>query len=142
MATVSNVQPKAPKSLVYTAIVSGLIAFVLLVLTPFLPVNQVQSKISWPQQGSVASVNAPLISLAPQDVSLTIPLSAVDELRDDQTTILSTLPESSKEATDRGLFITAPEGGLVVSSLNDVVFELSPDEVRSCLLYTSDAADE
>ena len=131
MATVSNVQPKAPKSLVYTAIVSGLIAFVLLVLTPFLPVNQVQSKISWPQQGSVASVNAPLISLAPQDVSLTIPLSAVDELRDGQTTILSTLPESSKEATDRGLFITAPEGGLVVSSLNDVVFELTPDEVRS-----------
>ena len=131
MATVSNVQPKAPKSLVYTAIVSGLIAFVLLVFTPFLPVNQVQSKISWPQQGSVASVNAPLISLAPQDVSLTIPLSAVDELRDDQTTILSTLPESSKEATDRGLFITAPEGGLVVSSLNDVVFELTPDEVRS-----------
>ena len=33
MATVSNVQPKAPKSLVYTAIVSGLIAFVLLVFT-------------------------------------------------------------------------------------------------------------
>ena len=131
MATVTDVQSKAPQSLINTAIVSGILAFALLVLTPFLPVNQVQSKVSWPQNDTVASVNAPLISLAPQDVSLTIPLSAVDELREGQSTILSTLPESSEDATYRGLFVTSPDGGLVVSALDEVVFELSAEEVRA-----------
>lgn len=53
------------KNLSRIAIVSGLVAFVCLLLTPFLPVNQVQSQLSWPQNGSLNSVNAPLISLAP-----------------------------------------------------------------------------
>jgi len=114
-----------------TAVVAGLIAFILLVLVPFLPVKQTESSFTWPQQGSVASVNAPLISLAPQAVDVRVPVAgAVDTLREGETTILGTLPDSSPKATDRGLFITSPEGGLVVSSLNDVLLELTPREVK------------
>ena len=121
----------APSTLRNTAIFSGLIAFVLLVLVPFLPVNQTESSVQWPQDGTVESVNAPLISLAPQELDLTIPTNAIQELRDGQTTIVGTLPDSSTEATDRGLFVSAPGGSLVVTALNDVLLDLSPAEVRS-----------
>ena len=60
-------QHSAQKSAYQTvALLSGLLAFVLLLLTPFLPVRQTESSVAWPQQDSVASVNAPLFSLAPQ----------------------------------------------------------------------------
>ena len=120
---------RAPTSLTTTAAVSGLIAFVLLMAVPFLPVNQVQSSLSWPQNGSLQAVNAPLISVSPQEVELEVPVAAVGEVRDGQTLILGTLPESSQDAHDRGLFITAPDGGLVVSAMNEIVFDLTPEEV-------------
>ncbi|UIZ93459.1 arabinosyltransferase domain-containing protein [Corynebacterium sp. CNCTC7651] len=122
---------RAPQSLVAVSALSGLIAFALLLLTPLLPVNQVQSSFSWPQDNQITAVNAPLISLAPQEVDIAVPAASVDTLRPGQTTILSTLPGSSPEATDRGLFITAPGGGIVVSSLNHIVFELTPKQVAA-----------
>ena len=88
----------------------------LLLLTPFLPVKQTEASVSWPQNDTVGSINAPLISLAPQDLEVTVPANSVGELRNDQTLIFGTLPESSNKATDRGLFITAPDGGLVAVS--------------------------
>ncbi|WP_246815165.1 arabinosyltransferase domain-containing protein [Corynebacterium sp. HMSC05H05] len=112
-----------------TATVAGLIAFVLLLLVPFLPVKQTESSVSWPQNGSVASVNAPLISLAPQQLDVTVPLSAIDELREGQSLLLGTLPEGSPKASDRGFFVTSPDGGLVVSSLNEVLLQLTPAQV-------------
>lgn len=123
--------PRAPQSLSRTATISGLLAFVLLVLVPFLPVNQVQSAVHWPQDPELGAVNAPLISLAPQEVELEIPLAAVGEVRGGQSLILGTLPESSQEAFDRGLFVTAPDGGLVVSSMNQIVFDLTAEEVSA-----------
>ena len=122
---------RAPGALTGTAIFSGLLAFVLLVLTPLLPVNQVQSSLSWPQDSSLTAVNAPLISVAPQEVDLEVPVGAVDKLRDGQTLIVGTLPASSQEAFDRGLFVTSPNGGLVVSALNEVVLDLQPSEVKA-----------
>ena len=119
----------AVKKVQTTAAVAGLIAFVLLLLTPFLPVKQTESSVSWPQNGTVGSINAPLISLAPQELDVTVPVQAVDELRDGQTMVLGTLPEGSPKASDRGFFVTSPEGGLVVSSLNDVLLQLTADEV-------------
>ena len=120
----------AVKRVQTTATVAGLIAFVLLLLVPFLPVKQTESSVSWPQNGSVASVNAPLISLAPQQLDVTVPLSAIDELREDQSLLLGTLPEGSPKASDRGFFVTSPDGGLVVSSLNEVLLQLTPAQVK------------
>ena len=119
----------AVKKVQTTAIVAGLIGFVLLLLTPFLPVKQTESSVSWPQNDSVASVNAPLISLAPQELDVTVPLKAVGELRDGESLILGTLPEGSPKASDRGFFVTSPDGGLVVSSLNEVLLQLTPAQV-------------
>ena len=122
---------RSPRWLTRTAIVSGILAFLFFVLTPLLPVKQVQSSFDWPQNGSLNSVNAPLISLAPESMELTVPLSVTDSLNPGQTNVLSTLPPDSTEALDRGLFITSPEdGGITVSSLNEVIFELTPAELE------------
>ena len=121
---------RSPRWLKRTAMLSGILAFLFFVLTPLLPVNQTQSSFDWPQNGSLNSVNAPLISLAPESMDMTIPLSVTDSLNEGQTNVLSTLPPDSTEALDRGLFITAPEdGGITVSSLNEVIFELTPAEM-------------
>lgn len=121
---------RSPRALNLTAMLSGALAFLFFLLTPLLPVNQTQSSFDWPQDGSLNSVNAPLISLAPESLDLTVPLSVTDSLNPGQTNVLSTLPEDSTEALDRGLFITAPQdGGLTVSSLNEVIFELTPAEL-------------
>ena len=113
-----------------TAMVSGLLAFIFFFALPFLPVKQVQSSFNWPQDEALTSVNAPLISLAPEKLDITVPLSVVDAMNPGQTTVLSTLPEDSTEAVNRGLFVNAPEeGGLNVSTLNEVIFDLSAQEV-------------
>ena len=125
---------RSTRKLNRTAMLSGVLAFLFFVLTPLLPVKQIQSSFDWPQNGSLNSVNAPLISLAPESMDVTIPLSATDKLNPGQTNVLSTLPPDSTEALDRGLFVTAPEdGGLTVSSLNEVIFELTPAELEKAL---------
>nr|WP_245533806.1 arabinosyltransferase domain-containing protein [Corynebacterium lubricantis] len=104
----------------------------LFVATPFLPVSQTQSSFSWPQNDSLNSVNAPLISMAPESLDLSIPVEAINSVRDGQSTVVGTLPDDSEQAYDRGLFVTAPSGGgLSVSSLNEVVFELTPQQLDS-----------
>ncbi|WP_026196205.1 arabinosyltransferase domain-containing protein [Corynebacterium lubricantis] len=123
---------KAPAWLKNLAIVSGLLSFLLFVATPFLPVSQTQSSFSWPQNDSLNSVNAPLISMAPESLDLSIPVEAINSVRDGQSTVVGTLPDDSEQAYDRGLFVTAPSGGgLSVSSLNEVVFELTPQQLDS-----------
>ncbi|STC69361.1 arabinosyltransferase domain-containing protein [Corynebacterium pilosum] len=125
--------PQAASSgLKNTAIVTGLLAFLLFVLTPFLPVQQTQSSLNWPQDGSVESVNAPLISMAPESLDLTVPVAAFDAVRDGQSTVVGTLPDDSEEAYDRGLFVSiTDEGAVSISSLNKVVFELSPTQFEA-----------
>ena len=122
----------APGWLKNLAIVSGLLGFVLFLLTPFLPVNQTQSSLSWPQGDDLTSVNAPLVSFAPERIDISLPVDeALDNLRDGQTLLLSTLPADSTDATSRGLFVRSWDGGLDVVVRNQVPFELTSDEVEA-----------
>ena len=85
----------APRWVKRLAIVSGLLGFVLFVLTPFMPVNQTQSSFSWPQQNQLNSITAPLISYAPQSIEASIPLQSLQDMNPDQSMVLSTLPADS-----------------------------------------------
>ncbi|HHU66414.1 arabinosyltransferase domain-containing protein, partial [Corynebacterium sp.] len=139
--------PVAPGWLKNVAIISGLLGFVLFLLTPFLPVNQTQSSLSWPQGDSLTSVNAPLVSFAPEHIDIRLPVDeALDGLRDGQTLLLSTLPADSTDATSRGLFIRSWEGGIDVVVRNQVPFELTADEVDAlpddAVLTISSTEDE
>ena len=119
----------APAGLRWTAIIAGLIGFLCFVATPLLPVTQTQSSYDWPQHDSVQSINAPLISVAPEDLQATIPISAVDELREGQSMVYGTVPPESKKASNRGLFVRANEEGLSVVSLDEVLLTLNSKEV-------------
>lgn len=119
----------APEWLKNLAIASGLLGLLMFILTPFLPVNQVQSSVSWPQGGDLASINAPLISYAPQSMEARVPVAAVDNLNEGQNLILGTLPQDSTDATNRGLFVRSIDGNLEVVVRGEVLMDISPTEV-------------
>ncbi|GAB3701623.1 arabinosyltransferase domain-containing protein [Corynebacterium nasicanis] len=122
--------PVAPGWLKNVAIISGLLGFVLFLLTPFLPVNQTQASLAWPQGDSLTSVNAPLVSYAPENLQLEVPVQeSLAALREGESLILSTLPADSTDATSRGLFIRSWDGGIDVVVRNQVPFELTEAEV-------------
>ena len=121
----------APRWVKRLAIVSGLLGFVLFVLTPFMPVNQTQSSFSWPQQNQLNSITAPLISYAPQSIEASIPLQSLQDMNPDQSMVLSTLPADSKDATTRGLFVRYSESGLDVVVRNKVPLELNREQINA-----------
>ncbi|GAA4742782.1 arabinosyltransferase domain-containing protein [Gordonia alkaliphila] len=88
-----------------TAIITGLLGFFLALLAPLLPVEQTTAEISWPQEGTVNSVSAPLISYAPVTLEAAIPCAAVAELPRGQQVLLSTTSPSAPKAAERGLFV-------------------------------------
>ncbi|MFT3898700.1 MAG: arabinosyltransferase domain-containing protein [Gordonia sp. (in: high G+C Gram-positive bacteria)] len=102
------------------AIITGLLGFLLALATPLMPVNQTTAELSWPQQGALRSVNAPLISYVPIDLQISIPCSAVDRLPDDGSVLLSTVPKQATPAPERGLFIqrTADKTAVSVTDRN------------------------
>ncbi|MFH0412588.1 arabinosyltransferase domain-containing protein [Corynebacterium sp. L4756] len=120
----------APKGLRMAAIITGLLGFVMFLAVPFLPVNQTQSSFEWPQEDSLNSVTAPLISVAPEEIDATIPVAAVDMLREGQDLLYGTVPQESEEASNRGMFVRAGEEGLSVISLDEVVLSLSEEQVQ------------
>ncbi|MGO2896353.1 arabinosyltransferase domain-containing protein [Corynebacterium casei] len=124
-----NARP-APKGLRMAAIITGLLGFVLFMATPFLPVTQTQSSFEWPREDSLNSVTAPLISVTPEEIDATIPVTAVDMLREGQDLLYGTVPPESEEASNRGMFVRAGEDGLSVISLDEVVLSLSEEQVQ------------
>ena len=137
----------APEWLKNVGIISGLLGFVLFMLLPFLPVNQTQSSFSWPQGDSLNSVNAPLVSYAPERIDIELPVAeAVDGLRGGQSLLLSTLPADSTDATSRGMFVRSFDGGLDVVVRDQVPLELTADEVAElpddAVLTVSSTGDE
>ncbi|WP_035111275.1 arabinosyltransferase domain-containing protein [Corynebacterium freiburgense] len=127
MSTSESQTPEWVKSL---AIISGVLGFILFVITPFMPVTQTQSTLNWPQDGKINSVSAPLISYAPDGIEATVPLTVVDKLREGQTTVLSTLPSDSKDATSRGLFVRYSDAGLDVLTRDKVPFSISKSDLE------------
>ncbi|MFT4200428.1 arabinosyltransferase domain-containing protein [Gordonia sp. (in: high G+C Gram-positive bacteria)] len=102
------------------AIVTGLLGFLLALATPLMPVNQTTAELSWPQKGTLQSVNAPLISYVPIDLNLSIPCSAVTRLGEDGSVLASTVPKQATPAGERGLFVarTADKSAVTVTVRN------------------------
>ncbi|WP_336085972.1 arabinosyltransferase domain-containing protein [Nocardia sp. SSK8] len=116
------------------AIVAGLIAVLAAVAIPFLPVRVDAATVSWPQQGSVAGVEAPLVAYAPAALSATVPCSALSSLAAEGGVAVSTVPRQSGDMERYGFVVkvvadTAERPGRV-----DVVS-------RSTLLWTAPLAE-
>ncbi|MCS4532352.1 arabinosyltransferase domain-containing protein [Corynebacterium sp. ES2794-CONJ1] len=129
MAPGSLTLGQAPGWLKKLAALSGVLGFFFFILTPFMPVNQVQSSFEWPQNRSLNQISAPLVSYAPQRLDATIPLQALEQLRDDETLVFSTLPPSSEQSATRGLFVRSIEGNIEVSSLGTILLQVPAAEV-------------
>ncbi|MFP5069925.1 arabinosyltransferase domain-containing protein [Pseudonocardia nantongensis] len=96
----------------------GLLAFVLAVAVPFLPVVQHQNTILWPSATTgTADVNAPLVALRPEAMSVTVPcptISSLDERTSGPATVLSTVPPESPEGARFGMALTVADGQLTL----------------------------
>ncbi|WP_407664445.1 arabinosyltransferase domain-containing protein [Mycolicibacterium grossiae] len=103
------------------AIVSGLLGALLAIATPLLPVTQTTAQINWPQNGVLASVDAPLIGYVPTSMELTIPCSAAAALQGQRTVLLSTVPKQAPKAVDRGLLIERVGGDVLMIVRNTPV---------------------
>ncbi|WP_308163019.1 arabinosyltransferase domain-containing protein [Nocardia alni] len=105
------------------ALVSGVLATLLAVITPLLPVRQDRTTLDWPQPQSV-QVNAPLVSYVPLRVHLSLPCAAIraaatvaaaepatahpsttGEKAPAGATVLSTVPAQAPAAQARGLLV-------------------------------------
>ncbi|WP_435531062.1 arabinosyltransferase domain-containing protein [Rhodococcus spelaei] len=85
------------------AAVASVLAILAAVSVPFLPVQQETAKLSWPQAGSLTSVDAPLVSYAPLELDLKIPAAAVQQLAAAGGVVVSTAPVGSADAARYGL---------------------------------------
>ncbi|MFD9615384.1 hypothetical protein ACFWWS_39125, partial [Streptomyces sp. NPDC059083] len=120
------------------ALVSGLLGFLLAVITPILPVNQDRPTLHWPQ-GDTADVAAPLVSYVPSNLDVSLPCQVLRELP--TGTLFSTVPAASGQAESKGLVVKVtdePGKGRAVS----VLVRLSPllsapvAEIQDCAAIT------
>lgn len=117
------------------AVVAGLLGTLLAVLTPFLPVKQTTAELTWPQDGALGSVTAPLIGYVPTELTITVPCSVAAGLdapgAGGRTVLLSTVPKQAPKAVDRGLLIQRANGDLVVVVRNTPVVAAPMSQVLS-----------
>ncbi|MFD3593332.1 arabinosyltransferase domain-containing protein [Nocardia sp. NPDC058640] len=124
------------------AIVAALIGILSAAAIPFLPVRVDAATVSWPQQGSPAAVEAPLIAYAPAALSATVPCSALSSLAATGGVAVSTVPRQSADMEKYGFVVkvvadTAERPGRVdVVSRSTLVWTAPLTDVldRSCAL--------
>ncbi|WP_431955216.1 arabinosyltransferase domain-containing protein [Nocardia lijiangensis] len=110
------------------ALVSGLLGFVLALLTPLLPVEQDRATLDWPQPGAV-DVAAPLVSYVPLRLEATLPCST---LQPGAGTLLSTIPVASGQASPKGLVVSVTDGTLAVLQRDIPLLSAPVAEIGSC----------
>ncbi|OBA57661.1 arabinosyltransferase [Mycobacterium sp. 1100029.7] len=115
----------------WVATVAGLIGFLLSVATPLLPVVQTTATLNWPQDGTLNSVTAPLISLSPVDATVTVPCSVVRSLPPEGGVVLSTAPKKGKDAALNALFVVVNAKRVDVTDRNVVIASVSREQAQS-----------
>ncbi len=103
------------------AAVAGLLGTLLAIAMPILPVERSTAKIVWPENNTVSSVVAPLVSYVATDMSVAVPCSTAAQLPESGGVLLSTLPAEGVAATARGLFVNVTNDALQVIDRNVVI---------------------
>ncbi|MFI5718513.1 arabinosyltransferase domain-containing protein [Nocardia sp. NPDC051750] len=84
------------------ALVAGLLATLLALAVPLLPVHVDKTTLSWPQQGSTDSIAAPLVSYAPVTFDATIPGAALEQLTERGGLATATMPAEAPDLEKYG----------------------------------------
>ena len=115
----------------WVAVVSGLLGFVLSVLTPLLPVVQTTATLNWPQGGQLSNVTAPLISLTPVSVTATVPCEVLRSMPPQGGLVLGLAPQKGKDATLNSLFVTVGAQRVDITDRNVVIASVPRAQVNS-----------
>lgn len=117
------------------AAVSGLIGILLAIVVPLLPVTQTTSTISWPEGGNLDPVTAPLVAYYPLDITVDVPCTAVQELRDQgrqDGVLVSTAPrQAGEDASARALMVSVAGPNVEVRSRNALIASAPADAVAA-----------
>ncbi|MGW0045094.1 arabinosyltransferase domain-containing protein [Rhodococcus sp. NPDC003348] len=113
------------------AIVAGLLGFVFAVATPFLPVKQTAATLNWPQDGTIGSVDAPLMAQVPIDLTASIPCRLVGDLPTSGGLLLGTAPPDGTGAPLNALLVRVTASSVDVVNRNAVVASAPRDAVEA-----------
>ncbi|WTL36218.1 arabinosyltransferase domain-containing protein [Nocardia sp. NBC_01503] len=114
------------------AIIAGVLGALFALATPFLPVKQTTAVVNWPQHGTLGSIDAPLVSQVPTDLTATIPCSAIAQLDPRGGILLATAPPQGKGADLEGLFVRVSGDSVDVLDRNAVVASAQRSEMSEC----------
>ncbi|KQU07648.1 arabinosyltransferase [Rhodococcus sp. Leaf7] len=113
------------------AVVTGVLGVLFAIITPFLPVTQDDAVISWPQNGTVDSVDAPLMSQVPVSITVSIPCEAVAAVPEAGGILLSTAPPQGDGAALNAMFVRVGADSVDVLDRNVVIASAPRSEFRS-----------
>ena len=136
--------PKPTQGVRLAAIVAGIVGFLCFISLPFLPVTQTEASLTWPQNDSLNSVDAPLMAQAPLSLSMQVPVSLAEELPEDESMLIGTVPADSKDPTAEAMQVRSTDNGIdvifrdrVVLSVDEEQIEANPDAVITVNSTTS-----
>ncbi|MGA8545865.1 MAG: arabinosyltransferase domain-containing protein, partial [Mycobacterium sp.] len=115
----------------WVATIAGLVGFVLSVATPLLPVVQTTATLNWPQHGQLNNVTAPLISLTPVEMTVSIPCTTVNAMPATGGLLVGTVPRNGKQAALQGLMVTVGDQRVDVADRNVPLVSAPLDLVKS-----------
>src|ERR1700694_1517371 len=104
----------------WVATIAGLIGFLLSVATPLLPVVQTTATLTWPQNGQLTNVTAPLISQVPVSLNVTIPCDVIRSMPPAGGLVLGTAPKDGKQATLNALLVNVTSQRVDITDRNAV----------------------
>ena len=113
------------------AAVAGLLGFLCFLVTPFLPVQQTESALNWPQDGEVNSVIAPQMSYTPQSIDIAMPCELVSDLPDEGGILVSTAPGQGENTSLRALFVRATEDNVEITSRGRIIANAERNRVEA-----------
>jgi arabinosyltransferase B len=113
------------------AVVTGIIGMLLALATPFLPVKVTEATVSWPQNGSMTDVEAPLMSQVPLHLTATVPCAAIAQIPDSGGMLLATAPAGGQDAALNAMFVRVGPENVDVLDRNVVVATAPRADVAS-----------
>ncbi|WP_328362370.1 arabinosyltransferase domain-containing protein [Mycobacterium sp. NBC_00419] len=116
----------------WVATISGLVGFVLAVLTPLLPVVQTTATLNWPQGGQFGNVTSPLISQAPVSLTATIPCDVIGSMPAQGGLVLGLAPKKGKEAALNSLFVNVTAQRVDITDRNVVIASVPRSKIAGC----------
>jgi arabinosyltransferase C len=129
-----------PRGRIAVAAVLGLLAAVLAVAFPFLPVEQDTLDLRWPTAGAgTAPVTSPLVAVRPERLTAEVPCAALTALG--TGTVFSTTPADAPGGPAVGLAVTVEAGTVSVIGGGQVLADAPVPTTPACVLAIStDAA--